>query len=161
MNWKVSCVRPLSRILSLIEICRNLFLTLVSGHEVQVFLKNITQQENIKQTMMITTARNSRNLFRSKKSSPRRLSRMSSSASFSYIGSSTPMINCSFLGVSSQYSIFSESIIFSEMLCELRLEVRRTGWQRKTGGAMKGKVDKLNSEERLAGLMSTYLIITS
>ena len=151
MNWKVSCVRPLSRILSLMEICRNLFLSLESGHLEQVFLKHSRQQENIKQTMMITTARKRRNLFRSKKSSPRRLSRMSSSASFSYIGSSTPMINCSFFGMRSQYSMFSESIIFSAKKgCDLSLEMRRTGWQWKTERAMKGKVDKLNSEERLA-----------
>ena len=116
MNWKVSCVRPLSRILSLIEICRNLFLTLESGHLLQVFLKHITRQENIKQATMITTARKSRNLFLSKKSSPRRLSRISSIASFSYIGSSTPMMNCSFFGLRFQYSMISEYCKF--LFCE-------------------------------------------
>ena len=146
MNWKVSCGRPLSRILSLMEICRNLFLSLESGHLEQVFLKHSRQQENIKQTMMITTARKRRNLFRSKKSSPKRLSRISSIASFSYIGSSTPMMNCSFLGVSSQYSMISESIIFwPTKSCDISLELRLTSCHVVTDRVVKGKVvDKLN-----------------
>ena len=95
INWNVSCGSPDSSILSLlVEICRNLFWSFVAGHFPQVFLHKKQQQEINKHRIMITAARKSLNLCRSKKSSPRIISRTSSRPSLSK-GGSTPIINLS------------------------------------------------------------------
>ena len=102
INWNVSCGSPDSSILSLwIEICRNLFRRSFDGHFLKVFLAQKQQQEINKHITMIIVARKRLNLFFSKKSSPRIVSRISSSPSFSK-GGSTPIINLS-LGIESGF----------------------------------------------------------